>query len=60
MDAASDYLLYNFTDYVMFNSDFLTYLGGTANADSFRLESGTSGSGMDYYGAVKFLSLRYQ
>ena len=59
-DAASDYLLYNFTDYVMFNSDFLTYLGGTANADSFRLESGTSGSGMDYNGAVKFLSLRYQ
>jgi hypothetical protein len=59
-DSSDDYLLYNFTDYVLFNTDFLSYTGGQANAESFRLESGTNNSGMDYSAPLKYLSLRYQ
>jgi|GEM_PF-6824377 len=58
-DADSSYLLYNFTDYVVFNSSFLTYIDGAAGPADFRLESGKNG-GMEYDGQLKFVSIRYQ
>ena len=59
-DATDDYVLYNFTDYVVFNSSFLTYLGGEAGPSDFRLESGASGGGMEYNDLLKFVSVRFQ
>ena len=59
-DSSDDYALYNFTDHVVFNTDFLTYTGGTAGPSDFRLNAGVGGNGTYWNEKCNYISLRYQ
>jgi hypothetical protein len=59
-DSTDDYILFDFTDYVTFNTEFLQYTGGTTGPDDFRLAEGISGSGTQYSGSLYSVAVRYQ
>ncbi|MCI2058300.1 MAG: S-layer homology domain-containing protein [Oscillibacter sp.] len=59
-DSESDYRLYNFQDYVVYDPNLLSYQGGTVGSDIFTLAAGTDDKGAVYSSNRNFLSLRYQ
>jgi hypothetical protein len=59
-DTTGDYELFDFTDYITFNTTYLQYTGGTAGPGDFRLDAGTGGGGTQYTGNMYSVSLRYQ
>jgi hypothetical protein len=59
-DTSEDYALYNFTDHVVFNTDFLTYTGGENGPNDFIVDAGAGGNGTYWNSECNYISIRYQ